>query len=414
MTMTRKERLYATLKGEPVERPAFNFYELNGLDEDPHNKDPFNIYNDSSWAELIELTRCKTDRIVMRKIDFYPAKNTEQANRSGQINPAQHSTKQAKLISGTKNLIAQLSNANVTSEYDSKGSLITTYTVQVGKRTLQSRIRRDRDVNTIWALEHLLKDEHDARAWLELPEIPEFLQEQPDINPVLQAEEALGDSGIVMIDTPDPLCLAADLFEMGTYTIIAMMEPELFHRILQRFARILHYRTEQIAQLLPGRLWRIYGPEYASPPYLPPRFFREYVVQYDKPMVESIQKYGGFARIHSHGNLKTILDDIVSTGCMGLDPVEPPPQGDVSLKYVREKYGDKLVLFGNLEASDIETLPNHQFEKKVESALNEGTAGAGRGFVLMPSGCPYGRKLNPLALQNYKTIISVIEKRYGK
>ena len=87
-------------------------------------------------------------------------------------------------------------------------------------------------------------------------------------------------------------------------------------------------------------------------------------------MIRSIQRYGGYARIHSHGNLRAILDDIVDMGPDGLDPIEPPPQGDVELAYVRQKYGRHLVLFGNLEASDIENLPTAQFAEKVRRALN--------------------------------------------
>jgi len=132
-------------------------------------------------------------------------------------------------------------------------------------------------------------------------------------------------------------------------------------------------------------------------------------VPYDKPMVAAIQKYGGFARIHSHGRLKDVLHHIAATGCVGLDPIEPPPQGDVELSFVREKVGKQMVLFGNLEASDIENLPTPQFEKKIHTAIREGTAGEGRGFVLMPSACPYGRVLSPLALANYRKMVEVVE-----
>jgi hypothetical protein len=97
-----------------------------------------------------------------------------------------------------------------------------------------------------------------------------------------------------MLDIPDPLCLAASLFDMATFTIIALTENQLFRALLDRFAQFLYKRTEIIAQALPDRLWRIYGPEYASEPYLPPRLFKEYVVDYDKPMIEAIQKNGGF------------------------------------------------------------------------------------------------------------------------
>jgi hypothetical protein len=127
-------------------------------------------------------------------------------------------------------------------------------------------------------------------------------------------------------------------------------------------------------------------------------------------MIQMIQKHGGYARIHSHGNLKEILGDIVGMGPDGLDPIEPPPQGNVELKYVRERYGKDLVLFGNLEASDIENLPTDQFAEKIKLAIEEGTSGEGRGFVLMPSACPYGRELSALALKNYEKMIELIEK----
>jgi hypothetical protein len=67
------------------------------------------------------------------------------------------------------------------------------------------------------------------------------------------------------------------------------------------------------------------------------------------------------------------------------------------------------VLFGNIEVSDIETLPTERFAEKVRTALREGTRGAGRGFVLMPSACPYGRKLPALTIRNYEKMVEISE-----
>jgi hypothetical protein len=208
------------------------------------------------------------------------------------------------------------------------GSRVTRTTLQCKDRVLRTVTRRDPDVDTHWTLEHLIKDVDDLRAYLELP-LPAFANEVTT-GPVLEAEKALGDSGIVMIDLADPLCSAAALFDMGDYLVIAMTEKDLFRRLLDRFAQILYPQVEKIALALPGRLWRVVGSEYASPPYLPPALYNEYLTEYDKPIITCIHRYGGFARIHSHGNLKNILDHIVETGCMGLDPVEPPPQGSCS------------------------------------------------------------------------------------
>jgi hypothetical protein len=376
--MNRRERLMATLRGEVVDRPPLSFYEINGT-EDTENSDPFNIYSHPSWRPLIELARDKTDRIVMRGV----------GSKAMEPPPVDALTETETVIRD--------------------GSRFTTDRIQAGDRVLTCRYRTDPDVNTTWCLEHLLKDTDDLRAFLDIP--PPAPGGSVDTGSFLETEEALGDTGIAMIDTCDPLCRAAALFDMGEYTVIAMTEQELFHRLLERFASTLLPRTEAVSKALPGRLWRIFGPEYASPPYLPPSLFREYVCRYVGPMIEAIQRHGGYARIHSHGNLKAILDDIVGMGADGLDPIEPPPQGDVELSYVRERYGKDMVLFGNLEITDIENLPTDQLAEKVKRALEEGTSGEGRGFVLMPSACPYGRELSSLTMKNYEKIIEIVEEQ---
>ena len=88
-----------------------------------------------------------------------------------------------------------------------------------------------------------------------------------------------------------------------------------------------------------------------------------------------------------------------------IDPIEPPPQGDVELSYVRRRYGKDLVLFGNIEFSDIENTEPAEFEKLVEKTLIEGTEGEGKGFVLMPSSAPICRKITPQVLANYETML---------
>lgn len=128
-------------------------------------------------------------------------------------------------------------------------------------------------------------------------------------------------------------------------------------------------------------------------------------------MIEIIHRYGGYARIHSHGNLRMIFDDIVAMGTDGLNPIEPPPQGDVELAYVRERQGKNMVLSRNLEVSDTENLPTEQFAEKVKRALTEETSGSGRGFVLMPSSIPCGRELSALALRNYEKILEIVSFR---
>jgi uroporphyrinogen-III decarboxylase len=383
--MLRRERLMATLRGEPVDRPAVSFYEIGGFKVDPDDPDPYNIYNASDWRPLLQLAEERTDIIRLMS----PVRK-----RSFDLSATEASDARRAFFT------------EETTESDNWRTTRTTVTA--GGRTMTQTTKRQRDLDTTWTTEHLLKDKDDLRAYLELPD--EVFAESIDVSPLENEEAELGESGIVMVDTEDPLCAAAALFSMEDYTIIALTEPQLFHRLLEKTSRYIHPRTEQVSRDFPGRLWRIYGPEYATPPYLPPRLFDEYVVRYTGPMVRMIQAGGGYARIHAHGRVKDVLNHIAAMGADALDPVEPPPLGDVRLSDVRERYGSQMVLFGNIEIADIENLPADRFQEKVERALDEGTAGTGRGFVLMPSAAPYGRTISATTMRNYETMVRLVER----
>ena len=421
--MTSRERLMATLCGKPVDRPAVNFYEIGGFEVDPSDPDQFNVYNDPSWQPLIQLAEEQTDLIRMRS----PVRP-----RSHEVNVVPWGTRDTAILA----VLGQDAPATAeTNDFLDKLFKIEKYvedryrferiTLKVSDRVLTSLTRRSPDIDTVWTVEPLLKNTDDLKAYLELPD--EIFTEELNIASLAEEDEKLADRGIVMIDTEDPICAAASLFSMEDFTIVALTERQLFHRLLEKLSRHIYARTQISAKEFPGHLWRIYGPEYVTEPYLPPHLFKEYVVRYTGPMVEVIQKYGGFARIHCHGRIRAILDYIVEMGATAIDPIEPPPQGDVELAYVRREYGRELVLFGNLEFADIENMEPAEFAKVVEKALIDGTSpvrnsrrhkntgqkakisngasGEGRGFVLTPSSAPGGRKITLRMMANYETMV---------
>lgn len=375
----------ATLRGETVDRPAVNFYEIGGFSVNPGDPDEYNIYNSPSWKPLLTLAEERTD--IIRMVSPVRAQSHISWNGSESSEIARQYIKE----------IVREEN----------GSRFTRRIYTVGGRELTSLTRRDRDLDTVWIIEPLLKNTDDVKTFLELPD--EIFNEIINIGHLEEEEKKLGDRGIVMVDTEDPVCAVFSQFSMETFTLFAFTEQELCHKLLEKHARYIHKRTEQVAKAFPGRLWRIYGPECVTEPFLPSSLFNEYVVAYTGPMVEQIKKHGGFVRIHSHGRIKNVLDYIAGMGADAIDPVEPPPQGDVELEYVRSKYGDQLVLFGNIEISDIENMPSSLFRSKVKRAIAEGTSGNGRGFVLMPSASPYGRNISDLTLSNYRIMIQEIE-----
>jgi hypothetical protein len=374
----------ATLRGDPVDRPAVNFYEIGGFQVNPSDPDRLNVYNDPSWQPLLQLAEEQTDLIRMRS----------------PVRPRSH---ESNVPSDGLDADNGRDESFKVEKYTDDGHSFYRTTLKIGDRTMTSLTRRSPDIDTIWTLEHLLKNTDDLKAYLELPD--EAFAEELDIASLVEEDQKLGDRGIVMIDTEDPICAAASLFSMEDFTVVALTEQKLFHRLLEKLSRHIHTRTQITAEAFGGHLWRIYGPEYATEPYLPPHLFKEYVVRYTGPMVEAIQRHSGFARIHCHGRIRAVLDYVVEMGATAIDPVEPPPQGDVELAHVRREYGRELVLFGNIELADIENAEPADFEKIVEKSLKDGTDGRGKGFVLMPSAAPIGRKITPRMMANYETMV---------
>jgi len=384
--MTRKERLLATMRGETVDRPAVNFYEIGGFIVNPEDKDPYNVYNSPDWRALLEMADNQTDIIRM-------------------MSPVRQNSHMAWEHDKHESEIERYLKSEEWEEGDSRFHRIT---YEIKGRKLTALTRRQKHLDTIWTTEHLIKDREDVLAYLDLPD--EVFSETFDCAPLFLEDKKLGDRGLVMIDTEDPVCAVASLFPIEEFALFAFMEADLCHKLLEKHARIIQARTEKISELMPGFLWRIYGPEYVTPPFFPANLFDDYVVKYDAPMIEAIHANGGFARVHVHGNVKEVIPAIVDMGADAIDPLEPPPHGNLELAEARKLYGDKLVLFGNIEIADIENMPTDQFRKVVQKSIEDGTRGEGRGFVLMPSASPYGRDISDLTLANYSKMVNQVMK----
>ena len=196
--MTRRERLMATLRGEPVDRPAVSFYEIGGWKPDPDDPDPFNIYNSPDWWPLLRLAEEETDLIRMLGPEHTPtADNCRDEFFS-------------------------------TETYMENGSRMTRQTLTVAGRTMTALSRRDPDVSTTWAIEYLLKDIDDVKAYLQLPD--QVFSCEYGVEAMQAEDEELDDAGIVMVDMADPICCVAPLFSMADYTVFALTEPKLYHQ----------------------------------------------------------------------------------------------------------------------------------------------------------------------------------------
>ena len=264
---------------------------------------------------------------------------------------------------------------------------------------LTRRTRRHGAAATEWEVEHLLKGPEDVDTLLSVPYEPVAY----DISGYERTERTIGDAGLVLGEVGDALCLAAASFDFGTFTVVALTDPERFTRLMDYFQRAVLHRLDAMLGAAGLKFIRIYGPEYASPPYLPPRLFDRYVMEYDAQLVERIHRAGAHARIHCHGRVRELLPKFVALGADATDPVEPPPLGNVTLGEAKCSVDGRLTIFGNLEFRDLETLSRQEVVDLTRRTLDEGMPG-GR-FALQPSAEPITIPLNPRLEENWMAYI---------
>ena len=249
---------------------------------------------------------------------------------------------------------------------------------------------------TSWTIEHWLKTDEDIERFLSIPYVPPDY----DLTGFPEADRELGDRGVMFPGFGDPVCIVADLFDFGDWTVRAMTDRKNIRRLLDAMApRVMDYVTASVESGA-GPLYRLVGPEYASPPYVHNELFREYVVEYDKPLVDLIHSYGQKVRCHCHGRSGTLLEMIVDElGCDAIDPLEAPPDGDCTLAEAKERVGDRCCLFGNMQYRHLETCEPEEIDDLVRRSIDE--AGEGGGFVLMPTAEPVADPLDPRTERNY-------------
>jgi uroporphyrinogen-III decarboxylase len=292
-------------------------------------------------------------------------------------------------------------------QWDEKDIRVKQITAHTPKGELNMTNKVMADLHTTWVTEHWCKSPEDVDKALSVP----FEPLQYDFSDYARIKAEVGEHGIIMTSLHDPLCLAAELMEFGEFTIWAMTETDHFARTVRK----LHERImENLKNMLDTQvvdLYRICGPEYATTPYLPPRFFDEFVVPYVKEMTALIHSRGGKVRLHSHGKIQRVLDMILETGVDAIDPCEAPPDGDIHLVEIKERCGDQICIFGNLQLKLLEHASIDDVKKAVIACMD--AAKIGGGFVIMPTAAPIN---TPLARKTEENYICFIETalEYGK
>lgn len=141
---------------------------------------------------------------------------------------------------------------------------------------------------------------------------------------------------------------------------------------------------------------------YNQGPFISPKMFSEFVTPYLAEIVDAVHNLGVKAILHSDGDLRQILDQLVSTGLDGYQSIDP--QGHMDIAKVKQEYGGKLVLMGNVQASLLQEIDEQRIRQSVKYCMTHGKPGGK--YIFSTSNCIF----NGMPLESYHIMLDEYNK----
>jgi len=245
---------------------------------------------------------------------------------------------------------------------------IVTHRVRTPKGDLRTVYETEDGVTTTWCTEPLLKDQADAERILSVP----FRFDKTDLKPYFADREKLGGRWLEECHVSTPMVSVSHMFQFEQFLEWCLAERPLIEKLIATCFERIYVKLEYLLQNGVGPCFWIGGSEQATPPMMSPKLYDDFVVRYDGQLMNLIHKHGGLVHVHCHGKVRGILDRLLAMGVNMLDPVEPPPQGDIEMGEAKAHVDGRITLMGNIEFVDLEFATPEQMDEKVRRALCDG------------------------------------------
>jgi uroporphyrinogen-III decarboxylase len=230
-----------------------------------------------------------------------------------------------------------------------------------------------------YCVKHMIESVEDAKRVMSIPIPPP----EGNADGFWERERQIGDRGIITVGVGHPMYAIEDRLGPEMFAIWSIDERDLLHEMIQIELKRVIASVKHTISLGVGPIFAYVGPEVCIPPSQSVAGFYEFVVNYDRQWTDLIHDAGGIVWCHSHGNMKAVLEGFIDAGNDVLQPLEPPPWGDIELADIKKQVNGRLALEGNIEKHELYSSTPEEIRERVRGAILD--AGEGGGFVLCPS-----------------------------
>jgi hypothetical protein len=270
------------------------------------------------------------------------------------------------------------------SKVERGGEVETTTEIDTPKGKLTAVTARNATTHTVWTRKYpcqTLADVEKIRSvrW----ELPEGLA-APDAS---NLPEDFARRGVIRAGVSSPFVCVAGMTPYECFLELCATDLELIRELTDVCLRRVLDVLEVV--LAGGKVEYVWmgGCEWLTPPMASPRLYEQLVQQQERVLIERIHAAGAIAHVHCHGNVRSTLERVIARGADFFEPVEPPPDGDITLAEAKALAAGRITLGGNVEARVLE----NETPAAVEAATRAAFEGDNRRLVLRTSAGPIGR-----------------------
>lgn len=140
-------------------------------------------------------------------------------------------------------------------------------------------------------------------------------------------------------------------------------DPQFVEEILKIYTDWMSAVMSKISEIGFDFIWAADDIAYKTGPIFSPRIYRELVLPHLRNVVKSI----GLPWIyHSDGNLLPIMEEWLSLGMDGIHPIEPE---SMDIERVKQLYGSRVCIIGNIGISVLTLGTQQEVEKLVRARI---------------------------------------------
>lgn len=186
--------------------------------------------------------------------------------------------------------------------------------------------------------------------------------------------KTVGDTVAIATFIRDPFAHAWEMLTPVKFVTWMHQKPQFIKRVIEELTEFNIEIIKRIAEA--GADFIISGGDYCEEkgPMVPKKFFENVIFPNLKKQVDAAHRSGVKLIKHTDGDINPILDGLANIvdGLHSLDPT-----AGVDIGKVKEKYGDKLILIGNVAVDSLAKKSRREVVEETKDCIKKASPGGG-------------------------------------